>query len=98
MPAAGEYEARLRRGVVEYRLGRCRRVLVNPPWDQHGEHRVTPCDRLLDHLAVVRSAGNDCNAPFEGVELADAALAADANHVVTPVKRVLHHVLSELPG
>jgi hypothetical protein len=70
---------------------------VNPPRDQHGEHPVTPCDSLPDNLAVVRSAGDFGDAPFERVELPDALLAAHANHLVAPVKRVLRHVLPSLP-
>ena len=49
----------------------------------------------MDQL-VVRSGGNDCDAPFERIEFAYAALPADANHLVAPVKRVLVHVDAEL--
>src|SRR5512136_1846132 len=97
MPATRKNEARARTRVVEHRLGRSRRVLVNPPRDQHGEHPVTSCHSLLDNLAVVRRAGNDGDTPLERVEFAYAALPTDANHLEAPVKRVLHHVPAELP-
>ena len=92
----GQALALARTCVVKHRLGRSRRVVVNSPRDQRGEHPVTPCDRLPDNLAVVRSTGNDGDSPFERVQFTDAALPADANHLVAPVKRVLQHVDAEL--
>jgi len=68
------------------------------PGHQNGEYAVAPGDGLADDLAVIRRAGNDGDAPFEGIEFADALLPAGADHLVAPVPRVLHHVPAELPG
>ena len=70
---------------------------MNPPRDQHGEHPITPCDSLLDNLAVIRSAGNDCDAPFELREFADTLLPTDANHLVASIEGMPHHVPTEFP-
>ena len=98
MPAAGKDEPRARTCVVEYRLRRSSRVMLDPPRNQHREHPVTPRDGFPDRFAIIRRAGNDRHALFEPVKLACAALTANANDLVAPVKRVLHHVLSELAG
>jgi hypothetical protein len=49
--------------VVEHRLGGSRRIVVRAPGYQHGEHAVTPGDRLLEDLGIVRVSGNDGDAP-----------------------------------
>ncbi len=98
VPSAREHETRSRTRMVEHRLGRSRRVLMDPPGDEHREHPVAPSDRALDDLAVVCRSRNDCDASLERVELPHAALPADADHLVAPIQRVLHHVLPELPG
>src|SRR2546423_15292783 len=51
----------------------------------------------VDDLWVVRGSRNDSDALLECVELLHALLSAHADHVVLPVKRVLHHVPPELP-
>jgi hypothetical protein len=83
--------------VVEHRLGRSRRVPVDASRDEHDEHPVAPRDRTLDDLAVVSRSRNDGDARLERVELPHALLAARADHLVTPIQRVLDHVLPELP-
>jgi hypothetical protein len=93
--AAGEDQARTRAGIIEYRLSRTRRILVDSPRDQHGEDPVAASDSLLNHLTVVCRTGNDCDAPFERLEFAHAALPADSDHLIAPVKRVLNHVRTE---
>jgi hypothetical protein len=57
-----------------------------------------PRYRLPDDLAVVGRSGYDGDAPGERIEFGDALLTAHADHLIAPVKRVLHHVLSELSG
>src|SRR3990172_2128142 len=51
VPPAREHEACPRTRVVEHRLGRSRRVLMDPPPDQHDEHPVAPGYRALADLA-----------------------------------------------
>jgi hypothetical protein len=97
VPPAREHEVRPRSRVVEHRLDRSRRVLVDPPRDQHDEHPVAPGDRALDDLGVVRRSRNDSDAPLVRVELLHALLSTHANHLVASIKRVLHHALAELP-
>lgn len=97
VPAAGEYEARRRARVVEYRLSRSRRILVNPPRYEYGEHPVTTFNRPLDDLAAVGRSGKDGDKPLELVEFAYATLPTNANDLVAEVKRMLHHVLPEFP-
>src|SRR3990170_9162859 len=97
VPPAREDEARPRGRIVKNGLRRSRGVLVNPPRDQHGEYPVASCDGLQDNLAVVRHPRNDCDAPLERVELPHAFLSANADHFVASIKRMLHHVLAELP-
>ena len=67
--------------------------MVIPPGDQHGKHPVTPGNRLLNDLAVVRRPGNEGDTFFERVEFAYAAFPADTHHFIPPVQRELHHVL-----
>ena len=64
----------------------------------HGEDPVAPRHRFPDDLAVVRRPRYDGHAPLERIEFCDALLTAHPDHLVAPVQRVLHHVLSELPG
>jgi hypothetical protein len=97
VPPAREHEARSRMRMVEYRLGCSRRVSVDATRDQHDEHAVTPSDGALDDLRVVRSSRNDRDPPLEPVELLHALLPTDPDHLVAPVKRVLHHITAELP-
>ena len=97
VPPAREDEARTRRRVVEYRLGRAGRVPVDAARDEDHEHSVAARDRFLDDLGVVRRSRNDSDAPLELVELPHALLPAHADHLVAAIKRVLHHVLPELP-
>src|SRR5213078_4357685 len=66
MPPAGENEARPRRGVVEHRLGRSRRIAVNPTVHQHDEHPVAARHRALSHVLPEFSGGSD-NADLEPV-------------------------------
>ena len=65
VPPAREHEARPGRRLVEHRLGRPRRIPVDPTGHQHGEHRVTARDRALDDLAVVCCTRDDADAPLE---------------------------------
>jgi hypothetical protein len=97
VPAARENESCPRRRVVEHRLGRSRRVPLDPPRNEHDEHTFAPCHCALDHLSVVRRSRNDGDAALEPVELPHALLSADAYHLVAPIERVLHHVPPELP-
>ena len=62
VPAAGKDEARALRRIVEYRLGCSRRVMLVAPGHQHGENAITPCDRLLDHRAVICRTRHDADA------------------------------------
>src|SRR5262249_56646302 len=48
MPPAREHQPRPWLGVVEDRLGRSRRVAVDPVRDEHYEHRIAARDRALD--------------------------------------------------
>ena len=98
VPAAGEHEPRARLGVVEHRLRRAGGVALHAAWDEHDEHAVAARDRASDDLAVVGRAGHDFDAALESGELADALLAADSDHLVPSVQRVLDHLLPELPG
>jgi hypothetical protein len=68
---------------------------MNASRDQHGEHRVTPGDRTLDDVTIIRGSRNNGDSPLELVELCHALLAAHANHLVVSIQRVLDHVLSE---
>jgi hypothetical protein len=95
---AGEHQARARRRGVQHRLRRPGRVPVDTPGDQHGKNPVAPRHRLADDLAVVGRPGDHSDLPGECIELCDALLAAHAGHLIAPVKRVPHHVLSELAG
>ena len=97
VPPAREHQTRPRTRVVEDRLGLSGRVLVDPPGYEYDEHAVTPRDRALDDLAVIRRPLHDGDASLEGIELLDATRAADADHLVPAIQRVLHHVLSKLP-
>ena len=97
VPATREDKARARAGIIKYSLRRSRRVLVNPPRDQHGKHPVAPFNRVLDHLTVVRCTGNDGDTPFEPVKFAHAAFPTNANHLVASIQRMLHHIPPELP-
>ncbi|MDX6667369.1 MAG: hypothetical protein QOK04_749 [Solirubrobacteraceae bacterium] len=97
VPPTRKHEARARRRVVEHGLGRSRRVSVHASRDQYDEHPVAPGERAFDDLWVVRGSRNDSDALLECVELLHALLSAHADHVVLPVKRVLHHVPPELP-
>src|SRR4030065_2075184 len=72
--------------------------MVDAPRDQAGKYPVTPGDRLLYHLAVVRRSRNDRDAPFERVKLGDTLFSADPNHLITPVERMAHHVSAKLTG
>src|SRR5437764_2213592 len=98
VPPAREHEARTRRGVVEHRLGRSRRVPVDASRDEHDEHSVAPGNCPLDDLGVVGRAGDERDPTAEFVELPDALRPAHADHLVAPVERVLDHVAPELPG
>ena len=71
---------------------------MDTPGGQHGENPVAPRHRFADDLAVVCRSGYDGHAPLERIEFSDALLTADADYLVAPVQRVLHHVLSGLPG
>ena len=70
---------------------------MDASWDEHDEHPVAPRHRTLDDPAVVGGSRQDGDAPLERVELRDALLPTDANHLVASIERVLHHVLPELP-
>src|SRR5438067_4181386 len=70
---------------------------MNAHRGKHDEHPVAPGDGALDDLAVIRRSRNDSHAPLEGIELLHAALAAQADHRIAPIQRMLHHVDSELP-
>jgi hypothetical protein len=94
MPAAGKYKARARTRIVEDRLCCSRRVVLISPGNQNSEYAVTPCDSFFNNFAIIRSARDDCDAPFERVEFAYATLPADTNHLIAPGKRVLYHVLA----
>ena len=48
-------------------------------------------------LAIVGRSRNHSDAPLEAIELLDAALTADADDLIAPLQRLLHHVLAELP-
>src|SRR2546430_1124849 len=98
VPAAGEHQPRARCRQVEHRLSGPRRVAVDTPGDQHGEDPAALRYRLPDDLAVVGRPGYDGDAPGERIEFGGALLTAHADHLIAPVKRMLHHVLPELPG
>src|SRR5204862_5440489 len=70
---------------------------VDASRDQYDEHPVAPGERAFDDLWVVRGSRNDSDALLECIELLHALLSAHADHVVVPIKRVLHHVPPELP-
>ena len=65
------------------------------PRDEHRKDTVTSSDGFLDHFAVVRRAGNDCDAPFERIEFAHTALPANSNYRIAPIQSVLNHVGTE---
>jgi hypothetical protein len=71
---------------------------VDTPRNQHGKHAVTPRNRFLDNLTVIRCSGNDGDPSLKRIELAYAALPANTNHLVAPAQRVLYHILPKLPG
>jgi hypothetical protein len=71
---------------------------VDPARDEHDEHPVAPRDGAPDDVGVVRGSGDDRDTPLELVELPNALLPAHADNLVSPIERVLHHVLPELPG
>jgi hypothetical protein len=96
VPPAREHEARTRTRGVENRLGRSGRVLLDPPRGEHDEHPIAPCNGALDHLAVVRLAGNEGNALLERVQLPHTPFPAHAHHLVTPIQRVPNQVPPEL--
>src|SRR5512143_4121111 len=79
-------------------MGRYRREMMEHTENKHDEQHVARSHRALDDLAVVRRSRNDRDASLERVELPHAALPADADHLVAPTERVLHHVLPELSG
>jgi hypothetical protein len=83
--------------AVEYRLGRSRCVVLDTPGREHHEHAVAPRDGALNDLAVVGRARYERDASLEDIELLRAALAAHPDHLVAAIKRVLDHVLAELP-
>src|SRR6185369_13088515 len=97
VPSAREDEARAWRRMVEHRLGRSRRVPVDASRGHHDENPVASRDSALDDLAVVGRSLDDSDVPLERVELPHALLAAHANHLVTPIQRLLDHVLPKLP-
>ena len=70
---------------------------MDASWGHHDENPVASRDSALDDLAVVGRARDDSDAPLERVELAQALLAAHANHLVTAIQRLLDDVLPELP-
>jgi hypothetical protein len=96
VPPAREHQPRPRLSVVEHRLRRSRRVMVDAPRDKYHEHAIAPRDRSLYDLAVIRCARHDRDPSLELGELAHAPLAAHADHLVPPIQRVPDHVLPEL--
>jgi hypothetical protein len=93
VPPAREHQAGRGTCVVEHRLGRSGRVVVDPSRNQHGQHAVAPGNRTADDVAVVCRSRNDGDPALERVELAHAAFPAHADDLVATVQRVLHHVL-----
>ena len=71
---------------------------MDSPWDQLDENSVASGDRSLDDMGIVRRTQENLDTPLELVVLRNAALPAYANHLVATVKRMLHHVLAQLPG
>ena len=71
---------------------------MDAPRHEYYQHSVAFGYCFLDDLRVVRRSWDDRDASFEPLELAHALLPADADHLVAPIKRVLDHVLPELPG
>jgi hypothetical protein len=71
---------------------------VYPPRDEHDERPVAARDRPLYDRAVVGCARHHGDPALELSELADALLAAHADHLIPPIQRVLDHVPAELPG
>jgi hypothetical protein len=53
--------------------------------------------RLFDHPAIVGRARDNVDSPLELVEFRHALFAADADHVVVAIERMLNHVSAELP-
>ena len=98
MPAAGEYEARARTRVVEYRLGRSRSVVIDSPGDEDGQDALTASHGPPDYVPVVRCPGNDGYSVLEPVEFFYASLPAYADNLIAPVKGMPDHVPAELPG
>src|SRR5215204_5529544 len=98
VPPRREHEAGARTRVVENSLRRSRRVSVDAPRHEYYQHSVAFRYCFLDDLRVVRRSWDERDASFEPLELAHALLPADADHLVAPIKRVLDHVLPELPG
>src|SRR6476646_10757010 len=98
VPSAREDETGPCRRVVEHGLGGARRVPMHTSRHEYDEHSVAPLHGVRDNLAIVRCPRNDCDPPRECGELSDALLATHANHLVTAIERVLHHVPPELPG
>ena len=72
--------------------------MVHPPRHEDDEHAVAPRNRLLDDLSVVCRSAVEFDPIGELVELRDALLAADADHLVSAIEGVSHHVAPELSG
>jgi hypothetical protein len=84
VPPARGHQPRPRLSVVEHRLRRSRRVMVDAPRHKYHEHAIAPRDRSLYDLAVIRCARHDRDPSLELGELAHAPLAAHADHLVPP--------------
>lgn len=98
VPPAREDETRIRLCEVQDGLGRSRRVPMHSPGNQYRKHTVTPFHGLANHLPVVCSSREKRYTIFEPLHLANTLLPADTDHLITPIKCILKHVLPELSG
>lgn len=98
VPTTGKNESRTGLGVIEDSLRRSGSITADSPWNEDGQHAVTTFDRSFNDLPVIRGARNDGNLVFESVELFHASFPADADDIITPIERMLNHVLAEFSG
>jgi hypothetical protein len=72
--------------------------MIDSPGYQYGKNTIAFFDRGLDNPAIIRRPGNNGDTILKILEFVYAPFPANANYLVAPVKRVLYHVPTQLPG